>query len=153
MLFFIFRVYVRVKSFGRVYADDYLVMMGWIALFGCAITWQVQLGTFYTLESLSKQYGMTISLNPVAAAAGQDIQKTYVTLAILLLVSLYSIKLSFLIFFRRLGQNVKGHKTWWRIVLGSVAIAFLTSIGIGALQYRCYLAIGKTTGYSAQHTT
>jgi hypothetical protein len=43
--------------------------------------------------------------------------------------SLWKIKLSFLIFFRKLGQNVKGQKALWWCVSAFTAASYLVCIG------------------------
>lgn len=49
--------------------------------------------------------------------------------------SLYAVKLSFLLFFNRLGQNVHRQKyIWWPVLLFTLATYFVC---IGDIQYKC----------------
>lgn len=53
--------------------------------------------------------------------------------------SLLAVKVSFLLFFKRLGQNVRWQKFLWWCVLAFTVTTYLVSIGI--IPYRC-LAVG-----------
>ncbi|KAL8941874.1 MAG: hypothetical protein Q9216_001984 [Gyalolechia sp. 2 TL-2023] len=61
--------------------------------------------------------------------------KSTAAMTILFYSALWSIKLSFLLFFRRLGTNVHGQRRlWWPIFGITVATYFAC---IGTIQYRC----------------
>lgn len=50
--------------------------------------------------------------------------------------TLILVKLSFLFFFKRLGENVRGQKQLWWPVLAFALIVYFVSIG--NMQYKCY---------------
>ena len=52
-LFLLFRLFVRLRSFGRIYADDVIVVVGWICLLVITIIWQVKHGWLYALYGLT----------------------------------------------------------------------------------------------------
>lgn len=79
----------------------------------------------------------TISPTPKIIADEVTFLKTEVATIFLFYCCLWSIKLSFLIFFRRLGQRVRGQKIWWWFVLALTVVTWATCIG--DIQYPCLL--------------
>ena len=134
VVFFAFRVYVRIKSFKRLYVDDGLVFFALLILLVNAIVWQYAKQGLYTL--LNVQAG----LKPPPADMAQQVEQ-YLRLSgaviVMFYTSLWAVKLSFLIFFKRLGQNVRSQKLiWWSVtvlvVLGYVAC-------LSTIQWWCLL--------------
>lgn len=64
--------------------------------------------------------------------------RTGVILHILFYSTLWLVKLSFLMFFRRLGSKVKGQKIWWWCILVFTVLAWVACIS--DIQYKCYLS-------------
>lgn len=96
-------------------------------LLGNAIVFQTQQVTFY------KQFDLESDEN---AIPDETILKLEVVILYLFYFCLWSIKLSFLIFFWRLGSKVlSGLEIWWMIVLG-INIATFASC-IGEIEYHC----------------
>jgi hypothetical protein len=134
LIFFVFRICVRIKSFKRLYADDFLVLLAWLSLFGSAIVWQTQQTAMYHQYDLAAG---KVSPTPEILEAEIVFLRTEVATIILFYVCLWCVKISFLIFFRRLGQNVRGLRVWWWVVLGFTIAFFATCIG--DTQYSCLL--------------
>ncbi len=65
------------------------------------------------------------------------ILRTGVLLNILFYSALWLVKLSFLMFFRRLGSKVKGQKIWWWCILVFTVLAWVACIA--DFQYKCSL--------------
>lgn len=66
--------------------------------------------------------------------AEQYLRKS-VAVIIFFYTGLWSIKLSFLIFFRRLGQNVRNQKiVWWSVLIITTASYFAC---LGDIDYKC----------------
>ncbi|KAL8915920.1 MAG: hypothetical protein Q9172_006563 [Xanthocarpia lactea] len=124
--FVVFRVFVRIKAFRRLWVDDALVLLAWLLLLAIAVIWQTQVEALYTQFKLTSQ---TILPTPEIL----DKQRIYFRFLAASIVAFYTclfaVKLSFLIFFRRLGAKVKGQRTWWWIVLFFNIAAWITLIG------------------------
>ena len=78
-----------------------------------------------------------MSLGEQYSWIGDFEHKSFIATSILFLSCLWSIKLSFLILFRRLGKKVRGHRILWRWALGSTVVAWVVCIGVDSLKYRC----------------
>ncbi len=68
---------------------------------------------------------------------GAALLRTGVVLNILFYSTLWLVKLSVLMFFRRLGSKVKGQKIWWWCILVFTVLAWVACIA--DIQYKCYL--------------
>ncbi|KAI9878023.1 MAG: hypothetical protein M1830_002143 [Pleopsidium flavum] len=134
LCFLIFRIFVRIKCFRRVYTDDFLVLAAWLMLLASAVIWQSQQTPMYAQFALAA--GQVIP-TPEFLADEATFLHTEVATIFLFYTCLWSVKLSFLIFFHRLGQNVSGLKVWWWCVLGFTIATWATCIG--DIQYRCLL--------------
>lgn len=64
--------------------------------------------------------------------------KSTVAVIVLFYSSLWSIKISFLLFFRRLGKNVRGQKVVWWPVFGFTLATYFACIG--TIQYPCLVS-------------
>lgn len=129
-----FRFYVRIKSFRKLYADDYIVIVAWLMFLATAITWQTH------VQALYRQFGFTaqsIVPTPTNLAAERALLRSEVPLVMLFYTCLWAVKLSFLLFFRRLGQQVRGQKFWWWCVFGVTVATWVTSIT--TIQWNCNL--------------
>ena len=69
------------------------------------------------------------------ASVSESYFKSTVAVIILFYTSLWSIKISFLLFFRRLGNNVKHQKILWWPVFGFTVATYFACIG--SIQYPC----------------
>ena len=125
LCFLIFRLTVKIRSFRRIYTDDCLVILAWAMLLGSAILWQVESPTLYELYAVTS--GQKI---PDAGFIARQIAflRTIVPFTILFYSCLWTVKLSFLIFFRRLGANVRGHKAWWWFVLILIVLTWAACV-------------------------
>ena len=134
LCFLIFRIFVRLRYFEKVYADDFFVLAAWLMLLTSSIIWQMQQTSLY--------YSFKLSAGQIQATAGVlAAEKSFfhanLALLILLLSCLWSVKISVLVFFRRLGQQVRRQKLWWWFVMGFTILTW--AICIGVLQYWCLI--------------
>ncbi|KAL8848415.1 MAG: hypothetical protein Q9221_006570 [Calogaya cf. arnoldii] len=51
--FVIFRLIVKIRSYGKVYSDDYLVVAAWVLLLGSAVLWQFMSPNLYDLFAVT----------------------------------------------------------------------------------------------------
>lgn len=130
-----FRVYVRLRVFRRIFDDDVLVMLAWLALLICAGLWHVQrtMKLVYEISYIELGGGR----RPSTYAQEHIISFLHMLFAetFLGIIGLWCIKLAFLAFFRRLSHNVKGQKVLWWTVLFLTTAGFAVSMGV--MYYPC----------------
>ena len=130
----VFRFLVRYTVFRKLFADDALVALAWILLLIFAAFWQTR------AEDL---YGLIPALHGALPDAGTArhilrFQKAQILTLMIYGVSLWSIKLAFLLFFRRLGDQVQNQaKIWWAVLSFNTA-SFI--VWIGYQNWHCYVA-------------
>jgi len=125
--FVAFRGYVRLSLFRRLFADDVLVLASWLMLLANAIVWEVAAGSMYTL--------VTVENGVVPPPSDFDYQLTLffhsqIAINLLNTCGIWAVKLSFMLFFRKLGHNVRGQKWLWWCVLVLIVAAFAICIGV-----------------------
>lgn len=121
------------KAFRRLYADDFLVLFSWLLLLATAIIWQCVSNDLYQMLAVNSGH-----LSPPPATFNTDSErylKSSLPIIIFFYTGLWSVKLSFLLFFRRLGNKVRGQKLHWWIVTGFTLVTWCTCIG--TIQYDC----------------
>ncbi|KAI4154806.1 MAG: hypothetical protein L6R39_001345 [Caloplaca ligustica] len=132
--FLIFRIAVKFRSFRKIYSDDYLVIAAWVLLLGSAILWQVEAPNLYDLFAVtSGQKALTSGF----VAENSELLRSLTPFALLFYSCLWTVKLSFLLFFRRLGLNVRGQKIWWWCVLVVTVLTWVATIADH--DYKCSL--------------
>ena len=98
----VFRLGVRITSYRRLYADDVLVIAAWIFFLASNILWHTQLPTVYARADV--QNGLVIpSLDFIDKL--QALLKAVAAFNFLFICCLWAVKLSFLFFFKRLGER------------------------------------------------
>ena len=150
-LFVVFRVFVRIKVFRRLWVEDALVIFAWLLLLISAIIWQTQVEALYTqfkmltgavLPTPELEYKQSLYLRCLAA------------MIFFFYTSLFAVKLSFLFFFQRLGARVQGQRIWWWFVLIFNTAVWLTLIG--SMGWPCLLKsleyILSKTDLTSQHS-
>lgn len=134
LLFFAFRIYTRVKVFRRLFWDDALVFVAWLLLLAIAILGQFMKGPTYLVVAIGTG---EVLPPPDFLQQLQLYPRGQVVFFWLYFTGLWAIKLSFLLFFRRLGNRVRSQKIIWWIVLALTVAFFVTVVGI--LDYACLL--------------
>lgn len=126
LCFLTFRLVVKFRSFHKLYADDYLAAFAWVTLLGSAILWQIQAPTLYEQYAVSS--GEAI---PTPGFLERDavFLRCLAPFLILFYTCIWTVKLSFLMFFRALGTNVGGQKYWWWCVLIITVLSGAACIG------------------------
>lgn len=134
LCFLLFRIFVRLNAFRRLYSDDFFVITAWASLLGTSILWHIRVPLFY------EYYAVMAGQRPYDVAYINN-QTTFlrnlVPLTILFYSSLWLVKVSFLIFFWRLGWKVKGQKIWWRFILIVTVLTWVACIA--TIDYQCLL--------------
>lgn len=132
-LFYTFRILVRLRVFRRLYADDGLVFFAWVVLLVSAALWQTGIDALY--ENIAVSSGQLYP--PPASFPHRTERYLRKSLAVIVFfyTGLWSVKLSFLIFFKRLGHSVRHQNTMWWAVLAINVATYLTCLG--TIEYRC----------------
>ena len=139
LCFLIFRIFVRLKSFHKVYADDFLVSLAWLMILASSIIWQTQQSHMYTQFRLAAG---RVEPTPEVLAGERSFLYAEFAIEVLFSLTLWAVKFSFLVFFRRLGSSVRGQIVWWWCVMVFTVAALVTIIG--TLDYQCEL---RSLGY------
>lgn len=134
LLFFTFRVYTRVKVFRRLFWDDALVFIAWLLLLAIAILEKVMKGPMHQMVASS---GGELVAPPEFIQQLRSYARGLVVFYWLYFTGLWAIKLSFLLFFRRLGNRVRGQSLIWWTVLALTIASFFTVVAV--IDYRCLL--------------
>ena len=132
-IFFVGRIYARVITFHRLYSDDFFVLVAWLMFLSSTIIWQIYKEDLY--ENLEVSAGL---LYPPPESFPNDTEaylKASVAVIIFFYSSLWFVKFSFLLFFRRLGHRVRGQNILWWAVTGVTVASWFASLG--TLEYSC----------------
>ncbi|KAL8885051.1 MAG: hypothetical protein Q9205_006905, partial [Flavoplaca limonia] len=132
--FVIFRLIVKIRSYRKIYSDDYLVITAWILLLGSAVLWQFMSPNLYDLFAVTSGQK---PLTPDFITKNADLLRSITPFSLLFYSCLWTIKLSFLLFFRRLGFNVRGQKIWWWCVLIITILSWMVTVADH--DYKCSL--------------
>lgn len=123
---------MRIKCFRRLLPDDYIVGIAWILLLATAITWQIILPDLYEFMDISAGLRRPSSdfLNTLLRySRGQ------LSIFIMFFIGLWAVKLSFLVFFYRLGSMITYYRiAWWCITVVTLSAGFVC---IGTMEYNC----------------
>jgi len=145
LAFVIFRLWVRIYTFRKLYVDDFLVILAWLSLLAIVLTFQILRGPFYAIFTFDV-LGEPPSKLEQFEANELIFQRASLAIQLLFYVSFWAVKFSFLVFFRRLGIKVIGLKIWWWTVTGITAAGFIASIG--DIEYAC---LTKGLAYADVH--
>ncbi|CAG8954818.1 hypothetical protein HYFRA_00004744, partial [Hymenoscyphus fraxineus] len=128
-----FRIYVRGKFFHKLLIDDFFACFAWVLQLSTAILWTVISSSLY--EMLSVLSGQAYPTATFLHSLGQYLHGS---LAVLLMfyLGLWTIKINFLLFFRKLGDQVKNYYRiyWWIVTVFTMAAG---AVCIGTIQYSC----------------
>ena len=133
ILFLVFRILVRYKIFGRLHTDDYLVFVAWALLLTNTILWQTCKDDLY--DNIKLSAGQLFPPPANFEHNSEQYLRKSVAVIVFFYTGLWTIKLSFLIFFKRLGQNVNNQGLiWWTVLLITAASYFAC---LGDIDYKC----------------
>jgi hypothetical protein len=139
-IFLLLRLVSRFRAGSRqLYLDDGLAVFAWILVLVTAALWQWMVDDMYYILNISA--GLAA---PDANFFPRLIMFARIQLVVQLFfyTTLFAVKLSFLFFFRRLGQRVRGQQyIWWPVLFFSV-VSYVVSIG--DIQYICELGPAET---------
>ncbi|KAG6356247.1 hypothetical protein INS49_015634 [Diaporthe citri] len=124
-LLVIFRLVIRIKSFKKLFSDDFLVIAAWLFLLTSSILWQIK------SDMLFWMYDIQTGKRPPSPDFLQE-YASYMPVVVawntLFYSCLWAVKFSFLMFFRRLGTRATGDRIWWWTVFVAAAIGWVACI-------------------------
>ena len=127
---------VRLKVFGRLHADDVLILFACLALLINTILWQFGQGGLY--ENIAASSGQLYPLPSGLDHATEQYLRKSIAVIIFFYTGIWSVKFSFLVFFKRLGHNVRNQSVVWWVVLAFTLAAYVTCLG--TIQYTCLVS-------------
>lgn len=98
-----------------------------------AVIWQIF--AKYMFEMLAVAYGS--QPGPHFATEFEHYSKASAAVVILFYSTLWAIKISFLIFFKRLGKNIRRQELLWWPIFGFTMATYFASIGV--IPYSCLM--------------
>lgn len=132
-LFVCFRAWARYHTFRRYFMDDVFVLLALTCFLTSAILWQHVSDDMY--ETLDVAAGLDKEIPSNYIQASQTFFGTQIGIILLFTSTLWSIKVAFLLFFRRLGENVSGQQIHWWCAFTFTIVTWI--VGIGTIQYQC----------------
>ncbi|KAH7096036.1 hypothetical protein FB567DRAFT_514057 [Paraphoma chrysanthemicola] len=139
-VFLILRTWIRIKVFRRLQADDPFVVLAFLLSVANAAIWT------YIADDLYFNLALSNGLIPVQSIPANFLDRITRlirgNLAAYLLgyFGLWSVKISFIVFFRRFGEKLRAQRIAWYVVLG-FCLASL-AVCIGTVDYRCLTSSG-----------
>lgn len=140
------RLYSRFHGSGRFYLDDGFVLFAYAMSLSTAVLWQWTVSDMYRVLT----YAAIAPAAPLPSTAPNgppsqdtldifDMQLRWLRVCLVVELFFYtgltSVKLAFLFFFRRLGQNAHNLRyLWWPNLLFTLAVYLVC---IGTVQYEC----------------
>lgn len=133
-IFLAIRLYSRLRHAPRrLYWDDGFIMFAWLLALLTSVLWQFVAPYMYIFMNV-----ISGQLWPPPDTFLTNTEQYYTGHLIVLIffyTCLFCIKLSFLFFFKRMGENVAKQKyIWWPVFAVTVAVYI---IWIGTIQYKC----------------
>ncbi|KNG86927.1 hypothetical protein ANOM_005366 [Aspergillus nomiae NRRL 13137] len=133
-IFVLFRIFVRIAFFRRLFVDDFFVLLAWAIMLTNAIIWQIQGQVLYKLYAISAGQE---SYTPAVLPMFESFMRYIAPMTIMFYSGLWAIKFSFMSFFFRLDSKVKSHRIWWYVVLVVIGGVYVASVA--DVDYRCSL--------------
>ncbi|KAI1332959.1 hypothetical protein F5Y16DRAFT_354444 [Xylariaceae sp. FL0255] len=129
---FALRLMIRFSVFRYFLAEDYVIALAWAILIALAVLLQTFLGDIYLIQHVENGTLVPSADFPNTLVRGLRFDGTAI---ILDTIGIWSIKFSFLLFFRRFGREIQSYMTLWFIAL--VVVAAAGGAHIGLVPYEC----------------
>ncbi|KAI9043226.1 putative vesicle-mediated transport protein (Imh1) [Aspergillus affinis] len=148
LLSFIFiaaRILARILTFRRLWTDDVLAMLAWLFVLAQAIIWHTQVESLYVQHQLiTKEFLPTEEIMEEI----RWVLRAQLLGLFFFMFSLWLLKASFLVFFRRIGCYLQPLNTWYWCVV--ILVTTSCAACLGDIDYKC-LTKDPTWGY--EHCT
>jgi hypothetical protein len=127
-----FRLYIRYISFRKLLIDDYIASFAWLLLLAMTCIWQMTMDGMYHVARAAA--GLEMPTADFPQISERFLRGSNVAL-VMFYVGLWSIKFSFLVFFKRLGAHIPSYRIFWWIVTFITAASLISCLG--TIQYHC----------------
>ncbi|KAF2691969.1 hypothetical protein K458DRAFT_325744 [Lentithecium fluviatile CBS 122367] len=138
LIFLIARIWIRLKVFRRLQPDDPFVLTAWLLALAHAVIWTAVSKELYF--NLDLATGRITNLPPDFLQRIERLLRGNLAAYLIGYTSLWSIKISFIVFFRKFGEKLRFHRIAWYVVLGFCVASF--AVCIGTVDYRCLTSKG-----------
>ena len=132
--FLIFRVYVRLRLFRRLFTDDGFVVAAWLFYVALGIIFQTQINSMWITINVGGN--QQEQLLPGFIKRVTSFLHLQIGTWVLSLTALWLVKFSFLFFFRKLGNHVRRQRILWWAVIGFTSASYVVCISLGA--FKCW---------------
>jgi hypothetical protein len=126
------RIFARFKAFKRLYVDDAFVIFALTLALASAIVWQIFAKDMFQLMAVASGQSLP---GRTFVADSEDFAKASIAVNIFFFSSLWAIKISFLVFFKRLVKNVRRQELLWWPIFGFTVATYFASVG--TISYGC----------------
>lgn len=136
--FLVFRFYVRLKIFRRIYIEDPFVLAAWLMTLANALVWQKTANELYSVIAVESGQ---ISMPPPEYLSCFYIElHSLFASFVLYYTALWSVKLSFLLFFRNLVNSIRRQMILWYCVLAFTIASYVSCLCM--MDFRCMVEPG-----------
>ena len=125
----VLRIYLRLRHDHRLDIDDYFLGLAAVNL--CASAGVLLAARVLIYVQVRLSLGLVTGQTPVLASELLYYHKLEEAASVLLWISIFAVKFSFLFFFRNLIQRVRPLKIWWHVVVGITVVAACTCVPLG----------------------
>lgn len=136
LIFLCARCLIKIKTFKRIAPDDLVAIAAWLMFLADVSLWTNMSPRLYANYAMMQGKGPT---SEAEATATLDRYGYFIHLVapfkILFYTSLWTVKLSMLLFFRRLGHQIRSHEVWWWCVLVVTVATWM--VCIADIDYPC----------------
>ena len=126
------------KVFRHLQPDDAFVFIAWLLSVANSAIWTATSKELYFTLDLAT--GRLTKMPPDFLQRLERLLSCYLASYILGYASLWSIKISFIVFFRKLGEKLQSQRIAWYAVLGFCIASF--AVCFGTVDYRCLTSKG-----------
>ena len=146
--FVVFRLYVRITRFRRLFVDDAFVVLSWLMLLSAAILSQISISAMYFFIRVASGDLLVIA-GPDFFEKGSMYLRYQTAIQLLFLSGLWSVKFAFLFFFRTLSNGLKRERILWWSVFAITLATYPTIVGIWP--YRCTTSSASAAASKSGH--
>ena len=133
MIFVSIRIFARFKVFKRLYVDDAFVIFALTLALSSAIVWQIFANDMFQMLMVASGRQLP---PPNFILDTVDYLRASLAVTLLYFSTLWAIKISFLIFFKRLIKNVRRQELLWWLIFGFTVATYFACIG--TISYNCF---------------
>ncbi|ORY10362.1 hypothetical protein BCR34DRAFT_602200 [Clohesyomyces aquaticus] len=135
-LFLAVRLFSRFRTFKRFHKDDYMVMFSWLLSLLSATCWHFVSPKMYEVQAIGSG-DIWPPPDNVIRRTKQYFSGQLIVIAFFHSI-LYFIKMSFLLFFKKLGKDIPALTMYWYAVFAFTGGSFLVTLG--TMDYQCMIS-------------